>query len=250
MKFKNERSSSRKSARGLGLVELMIGVTVGLIVAAGASLVATRQITEHRRLMLEVQIQQDLRAAADLIQQDLRRAGFRGLPANGVWEPEHNAGTAPAKEAASSPYTELTQTPGGNDLLYRYARATTAGSSNVNETNIVADNEQLGIRLSKNTLYLQLGFIKTAANANAQPNWQPITDPDTISIDSFTPIVNVQQVSLEDLCGCPAGSACPTISVRSVSLTIKATAKSDATVKRTLVIKERIRADDIDGVCP
>ena len=61
--------------RGLGLVELMVGITVGLIVAAGASMMAVNQINEHRRLMLETQIQQDLRSVADLLQQDLRRAG-------------------------------------------------------------------------------------------------------------------------------------------------------------------------------
>jgi prepilin-type N-terminal cleavage/methylation domain-containing protein len=72
---------------GLGLIELMVGITVGLIVAAGASIVAVNQINEHRRLMLEMQIQQDLRTTADLIQQDLRRQGFRGTAELGVWAP-------------------------------------------------------------------------------------------------------------------------------------------------------------------
>lgn len=241
---KNRPITLRSAERGLGLVELMVGITVGLIVAAGATLVATRQITEHRRLMLEVQMQQDLRVAADLLQQDLRRAGYRGLPANGVWEPEHSGGASPAKEAASSPYTELTQTRGGKDLFYRYARFLPNASTTMNTSNVVANNEQFGIRLNAKTLYLKLGLV------NGQANWQPITDPDTILIDDFIPVINSQQIPLDDLCECPAGSICPTMAVRSVRLTIKAVAKSDANVKRTLVVEEKIRADDVNGVCP
>lgn len=240
MTLRARRTPLRLAERGMGLVELMVGITVGLIVAAGAALVATRQITEHRRLMLEVQMQQDLRVAADLLQQDLRRAGYRGLPANGVWEPQR--GAVPAKPAASSPYTLVTQTPGGNDLFYRYARVT-PGTLDVNTSNVLADNEQFGIRLKDKTLFLQLGLV------NGQPNWQPITDPDAVLIESFVPIVNTQQVSLADVCNCPPGGPCPTLTVRRVDFTIQAVAKSDSNVKRTLQVSEKIRADDISGVC-
>lgn len=234
----NSRGRPDKHAqRGMGLVELMVGITVGLIVTAGAAIVATRQITEHRRLMLEVQIQQDLRVAADLLQQDMRRVGFRGLPANGVWEPEHGGGTVPAKPSASSPYTVLTQTQGGHDLFYRYAKPP-AGATQPNSTNTLASNEQFGVLLKNKTLYLQLGAVE-----------QPLTDPETVLIDSFTPVITTQQLSLADVCNCPAGGACPTLTVRDVTFTIKAIAKSDSDVKRTLTVTEKMRADDINGVC-
>lgn len=230
----------RTAQRGVGLIELMVGITVGLIVAAGAAVVATRQINEHRRLMLEVQIQQDLRVAADLLQQDLRRAGYRGLPSNGVWEPERSGGKIAAKPAIASPYAELTQ--GSKELLYRYARIQ-PGSNAMNESNVLANNEQFGIRLSNKTLYLQLGM------ANGQPNWQPITDPDMVEIEDFVPVVETQEISLADLCDC-TGSACPTLTVRRVDFTIQAVAKSDSKVKRTLKVSEKVRADDISGACP
>ncbi|NCT83455.1 MAG: hypothetical protein GXC94_09950 [Comamonadaceae bacterium] len=236
------RAGHRFAERGMGLVELMVGITVGLIVTAGAALVATRQIIEHRRLMLEVQMQQDLRVAADLLQQDLRRAGYRGLPANGVWEPAR--GAIPAKPAAASPYTAVTQTtPGGSDLFYRYARPTPGGTA-VNTSNVLASNEQFGIRLSSKTLYLQLGLV------NGQPNWQPITDPDAVLIESFVPVINQQQISLADVCNCPPGGPCPTLTVRRVDFTIQAVAKSDSNVRRTLTFSEKIPSDDIAGVCP
>lgn len=248
MQLNTLRIQSKGVQRGLGLVELMVGITVGLIVTAGAAMVATRQINEHRRLMLEVQMQQDLRVAADLLQQDLRRAGYRGLPANGVWEPEHNAGAVPAKNAASSPYTEVSKSQSGDELYYRYARAP-SGTTNVNTTNTLAGNEQFGIRWSRTNkvLYIQLGTL-----SSGQANWQPITDPDAVLIEDFVPNIVTQQIPLDDLCdpSCRAAGTCPTQTVRRVEFTIKAVAKSDSNVKRTLTVSEKVRADDISGVCP
>lgn len=235
---------ARAAQRGIGLVELMVGITVGLIVTAGAALVATRQINEHRRLMLEVQIQQDLRVAADLIQQDLRRAGFRGLAANGVWEPEHTTTVAvPAKTATVNPYADLSVSNAGDAIYYRYAKVTNTGQPN--STDVVASNEQFGVRLLNKTLYLQQGLTR------GQPNWQPITDPDAVEITAFTPSMTTQQISLGDLCPCPAGGCVmPTTSLRLVKISITGVAKSDPNVRRTLEVTERIRADDVSGACP
>ncbi|MGM9480387.1 PilW family protein [Roseateles sp. NT4] len=233
--------------RGVSLVELMVGVTVGLIVTAGAALVATQQINEHRRLMLEVQLQQDLRVTAELLQRDLRRAGYRGVPASGVWEPERGAGAIPAKEAASSPYTAASANPAGDEFYYRYAR-TVPGTTAINASNVVASNEQFGIRWNSSTkaLYLQLGM------SNGQPNWQPITDPDLVLVQHFSANVATLNVPLDDLCdpSCTAAGTCPTQAVRLVNFTITAVARSDSRVRRTLNVSEKIRADAISGACP
>lgn len=251
--LKLSRMLPRGSQRGVGLVELMVGITVGLIVTAGAAIVATRQINEHRRLMLEVQMQQDLRIAADLLQQDMRRAGYRGLPANGVWEPERNAGATPAKEAASSPYASLSNT--ADTLLYQYAKQipvdpnNPGGAKTLNTTNVVASNEQFGVQWNKTdgTLELKLGL-----RSNGSANWQPITDPNVITIENFAVSIVTQQISLADLCdpACVSAGNCPTQAIRNVTFTIRATAKSDPSVARTLTVNEKIRADDVSGACP
>jgi len=232
----------------VGLVELMVGITVGLIVTAGAAVVATRQINEHRRLMLEVQMQQDLRTAADLLQQDLRRAGYRGLPANGVWEPERDGGATPAKPAASSPYVQVSQGADGGSLFYRYAKFSSA-TNTVNQSNVLANNEQFGVRLNAQTqaLELALGLL-----ANGNPNWQPITDPAVITVTNFAPVIVTQRISLAGLCdpSCKTAGNCPTQDVRLVDITIQAVSKSDPSVTRTLNVREKLRADDVSGACP
>jgi len=43
-------------------------------------MVLTTQLGDNRRLLLEAQMQQDMRTAADLISRDLRRAGYWTRP--------------------------------------------------------------------------------------------------------------------------------------------------------------------------
>src|SRR4051812_42106673 len=97
---------SRKSRQsGLSLVELMVGVAVGLFVVAGATMAVANQLGDNRRLMLETQIQQDLRAAADLIARDIRRAGYWGRAESGIW--------SPAAAPVANPYTSLDDVTSG-----------------------------------------------------------------------------------------------------------------------------------------
>lgn len=237
--------------RGLGLVELMVGITVGLIVAAGASMVAVNQINEHRRLMLETQIQQDLRVAADLLQQDLRRAGFRGQSAQGVWAPPTGVGTldeTAALPATTNNYGDVvrTDTDEERSITYTYARriGTTLGAA------APRDAEQFGFKWIKATgvLYARVGIV------NGRDNWQPITDPDSVKITHFDPQVTEQSTDVGDFCDNACGSsplpACPKHRVREVSFTIVGEARRDTHVRRTLSGVERLRSDAITGSCP
>lgn len=230
-------------------MELMVGITIGLIVTAAASVVAVNQINEHRRLMLETQIQQDLRTAADLLQQDLRRAGFRGNAELGVWAPPSGAGTLTqqdAQAASASQFADMvkTESNAGRSLTYRYARRTTGD---------LRDFENFGFRWDRanKTLYLMIGL------AGGQPNWQPITDPDAVKITEFNIYLDESQaVDVGDFCDRPcnpptAGApACPRHVVRQVRFKIDAEAAHDSRVKRTLTGVERLRADKITGACP
>jgi type IV pilus assembly protein PilW len=66
----------RRRQFGLSIVELLIGIAVGLFVLAGATMVVSNQIADNKRLLLETQVQQDMRTAMDVIVRDVRRSGF------------------------------------------------------------------------------------------------------------------------------------------------------------------------------
>ena len=61
---------------GLSLVELLVGATIGLFLVGGAAKLFIDSIGDTRRMIIETRVNQDLRAAADLMARDLRRAGY------------------------------------------------------------------------------------------------------------------------------------------------------------------------------
>ncbi|MBL0296208.1 MAG: hypothetical protein IPQ21_03185 [Betaproteobacteria bacterium] len=78
----------------------MVGITVGLFIVAAAAMLVTTQLGDNRRLLLETQVQQDLRATADIITRELRRAGLAGArlwPASGRQDPATGSREQPAR---------------------------------------------------------------------------------------------------------------------------------------------------------
>ena len=103
------RVNGRRPSRGLSIVELMIGITISLFILAGATMVLTSQLGDNRRLLLEAQMQQDLRTAADMISRDIRRAGYWGQAYRGVCPPAPApCPAAVGAAAASNPYATMT----------------------------------------------------------------------------------------------------------------------------------------------
>lgn len=217
----------RAAQRGIGLVELMVGITVGMIVVAGASVLVTTQLAEHRRLMLEVQVQQDLRATGELIARELRRAGATRFSMNSVWAP----GSAAPIANAYSP-VDTTQT---GEFTYSYARDDDA---------VVDPNTELfGFRLRDGGIYLRIGT-----------GWQPLTDVNTLIVDTFSIHTEVHQLDLVDYCTVPCppspGFVCPPQQEqRRFDIVLSGHATHDSKVRRRVDISTRLRNDHIVGRC-
>jgi type IV pilus assembly protein PilW len=241
------RCSCRLPQRGFGLVELMVGISVGLMVTAGASLMLTQQISEHRRLVLETQVQQDLRATADLMLRELRRAGSWAAPQRGIWAP----GPAGVADPISNPYT-ATDPPNAqqtNRVEYSYSRATDRSSTtaapaaaNAEDNVMTSSTERFGFRLQDGVLQFRLG-----------DRWQPLTDSNTLLITAFNVSLNLQSLSLAAFCdnACPAGSATcpPQLLVRSFDIAMTGHATHDARVIRSINLTSRVRNDQLAGSC-
>ena len=244
---KARRANHPQSQHGLGLIELMVGIAVGMIVVAGASLMLTQQVSEHRRLVLETQVQQDLRATADLMLRELRRAGSWATPQRGVWAPSPAGVAEPVANpyAATDPATpQLT-----NKVEYSYSRATDRLSSSVAPTAANAEDnvmtsstEKFGFRLQDGVMQFRLG-----------DRWQPLTDGNTLLVTAFNVRLNMQSLPLESFCEnpCPPGStSCPPqLLVRSFELAMTGHAAHDERVIRSLNLTSRVRNDQITGSC-
>lgn len=222
--------------RGLSLVELLVGLAVGLMVVAGAAMVSSTQISDSRRLLLETQIQQDLRAAADIITRELRRSGSNAMLNQArayVWNPATN--TPPVVNLYNT--VTLTGTP-ATQVVYAYYRS-----------NAVAGGQgPYGFKLEN-------GAIKSQIDADG--TWQELTDIRAVTVDTFTITENTAVPAAQLPCpnDCPGGgTACwPTLKVRELVVDIGAHATNDAAIVRTLRTTVRLRNDRVTfsgAVCP
>jgi prepilin peptidase dependent protein B len=170
----------KSSQRGLSIIELMVGVAIGMFIIGGAIKLFVDMFGNNRRLLLEARVNQDLRAAADIIARDIRRAGY--------WS------AAVGAQPASNPHGPATIA--SSSIAYTYDRGASAASA-------------AGFSLSGNTIVMSVGGVA-----------QPLTDPTAVRVTRFeiTNSASAAQVT-ELFASCPcyavasgAAGSCPNLS--------------------------------------
>ena len=239
----------RRPDTGLGLIEIMVALALGLfLIGSGATLVLG-QLGDQRQLLLESRLRQDLRAVADLILRDLKRAGHWGAAQDGLWHPD---GGAPAVNpyAGTSPPAGATAT----SLGYAYSR-------DPREDHAVASTERFGIRLNANTRALELRLAGAALLPATGDQWQALTDPALVRITRWQVTVQDRRVDLLGHCAvptCPPDSAagtaaatCPPRLLQHLALIeLDAADARDPRVRTHLSTRVRLRNDVLQGACP
>jgi prepilin peptidase dependent protein B len=225
------RAQRPRPIQGISLVELLVGLAVGLFIAAAGVTLMAGNLRENRSLMLESRLMQDLRTAADIITRDLRRAGY--------WAGAVTAVRATADSAVpTNPYLAISPSAAASDNV------SFAFSRDVTENQSLDSNEQFGFRLRRGVIEMQLG----------SGNWQALTDLNTVVISEFTVSPTVEEISLAGQCTrpCPTAAAdCPPRQqVRSLAVAITARSSTDPQVQRSLHSTVRLRNDSVVGACP
>jgi type IV pilus assembly protein PilW len=220
----------RAVGRGLSLVEMMVGIAVGLFVVAAASTLLVSQLGDNRRLLLETQIQQDLRAAADIIVRDLRRSLYwrdsvQGVANGGAAQVTANPRAVPAVSGLA----------GERQVLHYYDREVTG---NVNS---------FGFQLDTST-----GVIRSRMPSG---NWQDLTDGAVMRVTAFD--IDADRTGSADndtalvlpcpkLCPDGTGDCWPRVQVTQLLVTITARAVADPTFVRTVSAGVRLRNDRLN----
>lgn len=220
------RRQLHRQQLGLSLVELMVGIAVGMFVVAAAATLVTTQLTENRKLLLEVQVQQDLRATADIITRELRRSGSMPTIAESaayIWTPPPPG--LPAQPWLINVASAVSPASAPSDTVTFSSNRSTDG------------NGPYGFRLSNRSIQSLLG---TAAG------WQPLTDRATMEVLSFVvrplpepPIT----VSCNKLCADGTRACWPTITVRAFTIEITGQSASDPLVVRSVRSTVRLKND-------
>jgi prepilin peptidase dependent protein B len=237
---------SRCRGRGLSMVELMVGIAVGLFVVAGGIALFVSHLGGSRNMLLEARLNQDLRAAADLVARDIRRAGYWGDALSGTFA-SGSLSTTPV-----NPYRQVAASQATSTIEYQYSRDTT-------ENGTVDNNEQFGFKLNGATLQFK---------TNGAPTWQSVTDPNIVVVTSFAIAASDVPVDVRDACArsccsttdvtagtcatanIASGQECPRINVRTYQIRIDGQAAADSRIKRRLETRARVRNDRFSGVCP
>lgn len=224
--------SSRGRERGLTLIELMIGLTVGLIVLTGASILMVSQLGDHRRLALETRTEQDVRALAEIMMRELRDAGSWQNAGKSAWS---DSNTSPKQ----NPYAEIGMLDGGTGITF----AGTAAKLSDADNDKIDSAERRGFKLED-------GILKSL---NGAAGWQPVSDPQTLKINSLRFDETLVTQALESVCSrpCDGTADCPPrLEIRQLRVRLDAQAAHDAKVKRNLDFNVRLQADRVDGKCP
>jgi type IV pilus assembly protein PilW len=216
--------------RGLSLVELMIGIAVGLFIVAAATVLVTGQLGENRRLMLDTQLQQDLRATADIITRELRRVGAWRSAELGI---SHPTVAASENNMANSMTPSAAGTLNPAELVFRYDRSTT-------------EQGPWGFRLVTAT-----GVIQTRLGPlTPLVPWQDLTDRNVIQVTSFTVAIERepgQELPCPNLCPTTGDTSCwPVLQVRNFVINITARSTADASITRSIRSVARARNDWVE----
>ena len=200
---------------GLSLVELMVGITVGLFVVAAAAMLVANQLSNNRRLLLETQIQQDLRSTADIITREVRRAGYSLAMDAWVW---------PGGTEAPNP-NQTISVPTPTEITFQYNRAP-------------GETGPYGFKLDAAT--------HTIKSQLAAAGWQDLTDKRTLKVTAFT-ITDLGTPELQlpcpKLCADGTKDCWPKYRVRDYRIDIIGESTTDSAVQRSVSTNVRIRND-------
>jgi prepilin peptidase dependent protein B len=224
-------SSGRRRQRGLSLIELMIGTTIGLFVVAGTVSLYATNASSSRRLLAEARLNQDLRAAMDLVSRDLRRSGYWGNAIKGTTITGSGASTT------ANPYRGVSSTDDevSGKVTYQFSREA--------EDDALTDNEEFGFQLEGGVLKMQ----------TEKDGWADMTDINQVTVTNFSVTTEPTDIALGSLCTvvCAVGTPnCPTMTVRRFVIRLSGQSVTDTSVVRTLEASVRPRNDQLEGQCP
>lgn len=233
-----------KKQRGVGLIEMMVSLVIGMIVIAGALTMATSTMGANANQMQMSRLNNELRMAMGRITQDMRRSGYNNWPisnpgnlsdkanlAGGVFSVNPQAGPV---VVATSGYDT---TASGGTTLAPASISITPGSESISVSYTLdplvnpvpgtsyPSSQTFSYRLNNNSIETRTGT----------GTWSAVLDPSVIQIDSFT-IIDRSQVIPTTLTG-----ASQTITLPIFSISITGHLLKDATVSRTIQETVRLR---------
>jgi type II secretory pathway pseudopilin PulG len=106
-----------KNSPGFTVLELLVGMAIGLIILGSAVAIFTAAMDAHYQVSQRAEMQQNARIAADMISRDISLAGY-GLPTGGIQLPQGGSGDSIYACDASQCYTGYSGGSGPSGLPF------------------------------------------------------------------------------------------------------------------------------------
>ncbi len=216
------RQKSSRKEKGYTLIELLIGLGVGVFLLASSLYVYTVLMSSFYSLMSANRLEHQLRTAMNTMVQNIRRAGYSASALTSV-------GTGTNTNPFMASGTDLS-VPASTCILFSYDTNITGTLSALSTA---GSDERFGFRLSNNTLQAR---ASTDAQFNCNSGtWVDITAPNLIQVTALTFILTPTVIALN-----PAGD---TLTIRTVIITMSGSLVSDPSVTQTMTQTVRVRND-------
>lgn len=199
---------------GFTLIELMIGMLVGLITVAATVSAVTAVVLSNRDYLKMTRLNQELSAAMNLMIRDLRRAGYSGA-ADGSSETND---FMTQDLAVPANYTDIEIAAGNSCITFTYD----ADGDGVVDTS--ATDERFGYRLNGGAVE----FRKEGKKCD-ESGWEDLTDPNAVNITGLTFVQDLNYVTA--------------IAIRYIDITLSGHILNDPAVARTISERVRVRND-------
>ncbi|NVZ11334.1 prepilin-type N-terminal cleavage/methylation domain-containing protein [Allochromatium humboldtianum] len=195
---------------GFSLVEMMVGLAVGLIMLAGLISFFVVYNKTNFDLLKAIQLEQEMRATLDFISRDIRRVGY--------WDDAHEdigdedycpLGYYSACPTGATPIPRFTITTG--QILYSY------------DSDMDGAPEDYGFRRNGSVIE----YLNTS--------WIPLTESSRTNYSTFTITPTVRSVAL---------SGTTHLQIRELLVSLSANATGDPSISRNLIETIRIRNDE------
>lgn len=155
--------------KGISLVELMVGLAVGLLIVAGLIGVYIATLSTSGSMLKSTRLDHDLQAIMSIMTNDIRRAGY--------WNSE--AAGAPSTNPFTN--TDNINTATAGCILYAYDRGDGAGGA---PDGLVEDDERYGFKLVNGAVWMRTSGTTSSDCGNG--NWERLSDENVELIDQLT----------------------------------------------------------------
>jgi prepilin peptidase dependent protein B len=181
----NVLTRANRRQKGVSLIELLIGITVGLIILAGALALFSSMLKSSKTNLAMTNLDQELRAAMDIMVRNIRRAGYYGrTPTDGTDLSQYGP-TNPFQiggyemTLGGTPYGDTCNSNGECPCIsFSYdgdGDGSVAGTSDIFGFRYDRDHDAIEMR----------NFSSGVPNCSMETGWVDITD-DSVVVDSLT----------------------------------------------------------------